>query len=459
MHITNHYLKINTQLILQNSRQNILNKSLTKDVLCFTGNSLQIGQCPNDLQNIDFSKLNTKSDGVIGVNEIGYLAEILKYSPVKSRNIYAIKRVWAPEKAKHQTANPIEQLKTEAQVYEKIKGFKNIPEFYFYNGDFGKSTKAQLNNYLVMGWVDGKQASSKGIFYDHALITNKKISKIFNLIEKFDEVGVIHNDLWAGNILFSKNNVNIIDFNRSYLVNPLTTKENNLIVFKERFLNRYFSDLFHRKGEQAFLDSYQKSLHLEVDYYKNKTKFYKKNNSIENTKLCFEKINELKNILKNPDLLKQKAIKTVFDTDNRCADIYAKYFEFDNYEADFHYKKALNVLKKYPEILGTDKINVLESNIKLTSNLKRFIESNSNSDNLSNIENIDKSLLLLNKNVYSKTERKKLYYIKYLQFCELHKKLESGENINNLKETYKDLLVVRTLKKHFSKFLKNQDGH
>lgn len=436
----------NLQYKPANSKKNFF--TVPKDTVSFSG-KYSIGKLPEAFTGVDILALNKDSKNVLAVNDIGYLAEIIKYFDPKSKKTYAIKRVWSPDKAKHQTADPIKQMEVEANVYQKLEGIKNIPQFYFYNGNFAKEKNSFLNNYVIMSWMDGVPASNKGGNYDFNLVTTKNIKKIYELLNKFDNAGIIHNDLWAANILFQKNDVNIIDFNRSYTYNQHTDFcKNNLDSFKVRFLNRYFSDVYQRQGENNYLNIYKDCLNFEKDYYESKQAFYLKNKNNEAYLYYQECADKLKNEVKNPELLKQNAIKTIFESDIHTGDSFAKYFEFEDEEAACNYKNALNVLKKNPDIIEQGKYNLIRSNIFIANKLSEII------NNQKDIDEAKKILTLLNNNkIYNSDEKAKPYYEGYKNFCEFcikYKNLsESGESTADLMKEYQNLFIVKRLKNYF----------
>ncbi|MFA7657979.1 MAG: lipopolysaccharide kinase InaA family protein [Candidatus Gastranaerophilaceae bacterium] len=380
------------------------------------------------------------------------MAEVIKYFDPESEKIFAIKRVFSPDKAKHQTANPVEQAKIEAQIYEKVKKIKRIPEFYYYNGNSGKNENSILSNYLIISWVDGKSVSKGGALYDFSLITNHNIKQLFSIMSQMDKAGIVHNDLWAGNLLFTPKNVNVIDFNRSYEFNPLKDiSDNNLHGFKKRFLYCYFSDLYKRQGEETYLKKYKDCLKIEIDYYKNKQLFYLTKLNKKGLSHYRKLENGLKQELKNPELMKQDAIKIVFNSDLDCFQTYARYFEFEENEAGFHCQKALRVLNNHPEIVGSEKANLLKSNFIVTSNLNNVLKLHGESK----IEKINKILCLLNNEaVYTKAEREKPYYELFKRFCEFNIKyrdlLKQGRDTGDLRQEYSDLYKIKRLNTYFA---------
>jgi len=424
------------------------------DTLHFTG-KIVIGKLPNEFKNINIVKLNSESKNVVDVNTIGYLAEIIKYFSPETKKTYAIKRVYPRDKAKSVTANPIEQTKTEAYIYKKVKRIKNIPKFCYYNGNLNGKGESALDNYLIMSWVDGDMASKNGAVYDFGLLSNRKIKKLFKTFSQMDEAGVIHNDLWAGNLLFTKKGVNVIDFNRSYEFNPLkNVKENNLHSFKNRFLNCYFSDCYHRKGETAYIQQYKDCLKMESDYYSQKQRYYLRNGNIEGIMHYQNLKNEIKNQFKNPKLLKQKALDTVLNSDINCFEIYAKYFEFGKTQAGFHAKKVIKLLDKHPELANPDKADLYKSNFALVENLKTVMATNKSETWVKTSRNILESIS--NPKIYTQEEQEKPYYKLFKRFCEFNleyaKLKASNQDTNELISEYSDVSQIKCLKDYFSNF-------
>lgn len=436
---------IKTNIYTKNQQNNnyfIKNKN---DFVTFSGN-LCIGKLPSELKNINLASINKNSKNVQLVNTTGYLAEIIKYFSPSAKKNYAIKRVFSPDKAKHQTANPVEQTRIEANIYKRLGRIKNIPKFYYYKGNWGDDAKNLLDNYLILDWVDGVQASEKGIFYNPDLVNSKTLGKLYKTLAAIDKVGVIHNDLWAGNILFKKNDVNLIDFNRSYTFNPQKQiKENNIDSFKTRFVNRFLSDTYQRCGEKKLLETYKICLKAEINYYKSKQFFYfraKNNNGFLYYKQLADKLNLE---LKNQEILKQNAIKTVFESDINCAEIFAKYFEFQDDETSFHFQKALNILNNYPEIINKNKADEIKTNIEVVNKLNNLVKYNGSNKDFENLLKV-----FNNQRKYSVEEKKKPYYDLYRRFCEFNIKWQkSSDSKEKLKQEYADLFKIKRLKEYF----------
>lgn len=417
--------KIKSPLInnLQQVQPSFKTQGIMADTVSFKS-KLVMGKLPDDIK-IDIENINENTHGVIDVNDTGYLAQIFKYRSSQNARTYAIKKVWPDHLAKHISANPVEQLKTEAEIYQRIKGVNNTPKFYYYSGDFSKSQNSEKNNYLVMEWVDGKQASAEGTFYNNKLITKGKLKKLFDLMQKFDQRGVLHNDLWAGNILFTKNGVNLIDFNRSAFFDPVKSPEtNNLDSFKERFLSRYLSDVYEQSGEEALVDLYKTTQLFEADFLKKKSKFLKSNGLDCAAKKLSEQSKAIRQNLKNHDSTRENALNEVIKTDLRCGKIYGKYFEFEDGEALECYKRLEKTLPENPTVT---------SNIKVMSLLKEIMDlsyEHNTEDDFKKFKKIKQ--LLKDETVYPEDERKEVYYQKFSKFADVNMaildKLLNGNN-------------------------------
>ena len=333
----------NTNLV-QNQKLQKRNVGLTIDCVSFNGKII-----PNELKNIDFSKLNEYSTGVLDVINTGTFAQILKFKP--HNQIYAIKRLY-PYKIKQPQGDLLptkrqsleQQLKNEIAVYKKLKGVNEVPQLYLYNAGDKKNPS---NNYIVTGWAEGRIPTRDGAIYDAKLVL-KDLPQLFKTLAEFDNRGVLHNDLWAGNILFSKKGINIIDFNDSKIFNPQKEyKISNLDDLKKRFLNIFLSDVYHRKGKKEFLQTYNECLKLEHRFLIVKKE---SSNSIK-VKIYFdEKIKEIENSIKNSQLLENQAINTIYDSN-----IYwAKMMKIRENQGDFRYylERASKLKLENPEILG-----------------------------------------------------------------------------------------------------------
>ena len=329
---------------VQNQKPKQRNFGLATDCVSFNGKII-----PNELKNIDFSKLNEYSTGVLDVINTGTFAQILKFKP--HNQIYAIKRLYSNKIIQPQAdLIPIKrvsmqkQMEKEIAAYKKLKGVNGVPQLYLYNiGD----KKNPLKNYIVTSWAKGKMPTKDGAIYEIELVT-KNLSQIYNTLAEFDKRGILHGDLWAGNILLSEKGVNIIDFNDSKIFNPQKEyKISNLDDFKKRFLNIFLSDIYHRKGNLEFLQTYSECLKLEKNFLTIKQK---NTNSIKAKMYFDEKIKEIENTLKNPKLLENQAINTIYDSN-----IYwAKMMKIRENQGDFRYylERASKLKLENPEILG-----------------------------------------------------------------------------------------------------------
>lgn len=333
----------NTNLV-QNQKLQKRNVGVTIVCVSFNGKII-----PNELKNVDISMLNKYSTGVLDVINTGTFAQILKFK--LHNQIYAIKRLY-PYKIKQPQGGLLptkrqsleQQLKNEIATYKKLKGVDGVPQLYLYNiGD----KKNPLNNYIVTSWAEGKIPTKDGAIYETELVS-KNLPHIYKTLTEFDKKGVLHGDLWAGNILLSEKGVNIIDFNDSKIFNPQKEyKISNLDDFKKRFLNIFLSDIYHRKGKKEFLQTYNESLKLEHKFLTIKKE------SINNAraKIYFDKkIKEIENSLENPKLLENQAINTIYDSN-----IYwAKIMKIRENQGDFRYylERASKLKLENPEILG-----------------------------------------------------------------------------------------------------------
>lgn len=145
------YNYANTNLV-QNRKPQKRNFRFTTDCVNFNGRII-----PNELKDIDFSKLSENSLGVLDVINTGTFAQILKFN--LQDKTYAVKRLYPYKITQPKDLLPKkrpsleQQLKNEIAIYKKLKGVKGVPQLYLYNaGD--KSNL--LNNYIVTSWAEGK---------------------------------------------------------------------------------------------------------------------------------------------------------------------------------------------------------------------------------------------------------------------------------------------------------------
>jgi|GEM_PF-4850841 len=391
------------------------------DTVSFKNHLITYGKLPKGFDIHNIKELTIHSPGVIESIDTGYLAQVFKYKPAKSSKIYAIKKIWPEHLAKHVTANPVQQLRTEAEAYNLIGNNPNIPKFFAYKGDFSGKKDSFANNYIVMEWVDGVQTSQNGTYYDLNMINKTKLEKIYNLLHEFDTKGIFHNDLWAGNILFTDKDVNIIDFNRASFFNPvLNHNSTNLDSFKERFLWRYFSDVYQKSGENELVDVYKHTLNLEISLLNKRAKFLQSKSNDTGTDELKSKANGLKELLKNNQDLKNYIFKELYTSDLRCGKIYAKYFEFENDEAIESFKRARDVSQTYPEIINNDNktINSTIQIIKMLKNAMNYAKKLKFQESLEIFEKVKQKLN--DSNIYTEAERKEVYYQKFSKFCDIN---------------------------------------
>ena len=295
------------------------------------------------------STLSENSQNVEQVISTGTFAQIFKYA-IDGKN-YAIKRLYPNEivQPQHGLVPMVHeslqtQLQKEIEVYTKLKGVSCVPNLYDYNIDYNNFS----NNYIVTDWIDGKIATKNGAIYDTNLVNKKNLSKLFRILSEFDKKGVLHNDLWAGNILFTKSDVKLIDFNDAKIFNPQEQyKLTNINDFKLRFLNIMLSDVYHRFGKESFLKLYRRCLGFEKEYYTDKINFYKNN---ENAKKYYEnKIKNIDTILHNEENFTKSAIKTIYDSN-----IYwAKMMQIRKTQGDYKYylERAAKIRKENSDII------------------------------------------------------------------------------------------------------------
>ncbi len=447
----------------------------SRDSICFSQTSSTIktqGELPKDIKLETIINLSERSNtpGILDVIDTGYLAQVFKYQPPGSKNIYAVKKVWNEEQTKCITANPVEQLCTEAKVYKRLenKGV-NIPPFYYYQGDFSGKKGSANNNFIVMGWLDGKFVSNEGTFYDFDLIDKGKIQDVFNLIDKFDENGVFHNDLWSANILFNGKGAYAIDFNRAGFFNPKQDYEStNLDSFKERFLWRYYSDIYHRSDdnmqtrEQKLLDMYRYCLGLESGLLKNRANLVSDENG--KAEILLAKAAELDKLTENTSELIKRAVSEIYKSDLRCGRIYSKYFEFKDIEAKLLFERAKIIRQNHPDILP-DEIKMLDANISVVEKLHDIMEKHDETTVGKNLRMFKAMRVTLDDaNAYCEREKQEVYYKKFSRFCDINIKfleelqkgnkavakavLEQPDNKQFFKETkmmhpyYNDLLKL-----------------
>jgi predicted Ser/Thr protein kinase len=372
---------------------------------------------PDDIDKQTIIKLKHDSIGVKKIINSGYLARVFRYESVTGKT-YAIKKTWPEGQQKHATANPVKQLNDEIKAYKKLGDIKGIPQLYGHSNESDNSNILE-NHFLILEWVEGKPVSTDGTFYEFDKINKEKLKKIFDLMFEFDKKGVLHNDLWAANILFTDNDVNIIDFNRSEFFDPHKEySKSNLQSFKERFLHRYLSDINDRLGEDKFLEVYKDILDLEINLLNKRAEFELSNGNLINGCKLINSARKLGSL--QGDEIKNKAVKEIFESDITCGKIYTKYFEFEENEAIKSFQKAGILKKKYPDLFSYNE-KLINSNLDVISNTKLGINQAKDQD----IDNCFKTFQkiqskLKDTSIYSEKEQQEDYYKKLSEFTELN---------------------------------------
>ncbi len=444
-------IKFNTLNRPANGKNNYVNKP-SKDFVSFSGYST-LGTCPKELLNVSVAALSKDSKNVLEICDIGFLAEIIKYFSPETKKTYAIKRAWNSDKIKQPGTDQLEMMKAESQIYKKLADVKKVPKFYFYKGNFTNNENSELDNYMILSWIDGKMSSSKGISYDHKLVNPKTVSKIYEVLYDIDNAGVIHNDLWAGNILFTKRDVNIIDFNRAKVFDVgKDYKQNNLESFKTRFLDRYLSDLYSTKGEKELVSVYEKILKSESKYYAKKSDFYKRNKNHPAADYYKNKRETAQKILTSKEMIKKSAIRTVLTSDLHCADVHMKHFEFGSDETKFHLLKAKSILKSYPQDFPSFNMNMLETNIMIADKLNNIINNEAKIGRIF----LNKILSRLNdRRIYSISETEKSYYKMVKSFCDFYVKYQINPN-RDFADKFPELFESKIFLKYFENLKSKQ---
>lgn len=378
------------------------------------GCKMSMGKLPKEFIGIKISNLNEKSPNVSKMVNIGNWGQIIKYIDPQTKTAYAIKRLWHSFSNIDDANEAIKKLKAEAEIYKQLGKSKELPKFHYYNHDISCSKNSLSNNYLIMNWLDGKTPSNDGFFYDFKLIDLKAIKNTFKSINKLDEAGVIHDDLWAGNILIDKNKVHLIDFDSCFIFNPKTEfKNNNLSNLKLKFLHPYFSDIYQRQGEEAYLKTYKECLKLEISYNRKKELFYLKNKNIEGCRY-YKNLNvELSNELKDSQKMRTQAIQKIFNSSLYCAELYAKSILDEGNLACYSYKRILGLMKKHPQIVDNEKFELIKSNLAIVSRLKEAANS-TKKIKLRKIKEVCD--LINNQKIYTNEEKEKPYYEAFKSF-------------------------------------------
>ncbi len=401
-------------------------RPVKSDVLSFKSSQfVSLGKMPNDINmNVLENPIMTNSP-LDGVYEAKYSAKIYKYVSPLTQNVYAIKRLEKNGYSAEMVNELAKQLELEARShYELDDGKTKVPKFYYYHGDFSGKNGSETNNFIIMEWVKGITASNDSTSYDLDLIRDEDLDDIYDQILRFDIKGILHNDLWPGNILFNKDGVQIIDFNRVERFNPSEDLlKSNLGSFKERFLNRYLSDVYHNYGpkgalnEKKLCEKYKKCVDAEIRLMRNRKNVNYGYCSAQNIKKFFERLHMLEEISTNSNKLRKSALKSVYDSDMRCAKIYSQYFEFNDNEARETFRRARVLLNNNKELFSKDETKLIDTNLEIIDKFQKA-QCILRSGNLEHTKKIfeDIKLKLLDKSIYGDVEINNFYYGRFLSF-------------------------------------------
>jgi tRNA A-37 threonylcarbamoyl transferase component Bud32 len=413
------------------------------NVLSFKASpSVTLGKMPDDITIEDLDKYENDAipNNVLqAVYDAKYCSKIYIYkSPISHKN-YAIKRLCKDGLNQEQIVSLAKQLELEANAHKELYDANaKVPRFYYYQGDFSGTEGSEKNNFIIMDRVKGKNLSLDSTSYDFYLMNNKDLGEIYEQIHAFDKKGILHNDLWSANILFNKEGIKIIDFNRIERFDPVKYPlKTNLDSFKERFLWRYFSDLYHNSDvdkiacEKELLDVYKFSIDKELELLNKKAQIIAEQNKPLPLSLS-EQIQNLSEINSKPELLKSSALNTVYNSDLRCGRIYSQYFEFEDKEAQEVLTRALKIKHDYPNIIEGDDTELIETNMEIISKFKQAKENLANKKYSENLQLFNEIKFKLdNENIFSKTEQKSIYYKRFYDFCsfniKIHEKLATDE--------------------------------
>ncbi len=429
-----------------------------------------LGKIPDDIDIKDLFSTKQVNHNLEAVYDAKYCSKIYKYKSPKSSKTYAIKQLRRNGLRDDRMISLTKQLELEARAHKELNDINaKVPKFHYYQGDFSNSQGSERNNFIIMDWIDGETASNDGTYYDFHLMTNENIDEIYKQIFLFDKSGILHNDLWAANILFNKDGINIFDFNRIERYDPSRELlKSNLDSFKERFLLRYLSDVYQNYSdnksisEQKLYDVYKRSIQNELELMNQKRRIYHNvpNGSVLNKFFAIK--HHLEKQIDNPEILKKAAVQTIYDSDMRCSRIYCQYFEFENNEAIETLNRARNVIKRNINSLDKDESKLIDSNLEIISKFKQT-EKNLKQGNLN--ENLkvfeDIRLKLLDESIYGNEETNQFYYERFLSFTclniEILKFLINGD-ITKAEQFYKtkpkSLKECRRLDEYFTQLEK-----
>ncbi len=416
----------NPYLYLNRVEQKSIIRPAVSNLLSFKSSEfVTLGKMPNDINMNDLENPIKSDSPLDGVYEAKFSAKIYKYVSPLTKNVYAIKRLEKNGYSAEMVNKLAKQLELEARShYELDDGKTKVPKFYYYHGDFSGKNGSEKNNYIIMEWVKGITASNDSTFYDLHLISDKGLDDIYEQILRFDIKGILHNDLWPGNILFNKDGIQIIDFNRVERFNPSEDLlKSNLDSFKERFLNRYLSDVYHNFGpdlslnEKKLCEIYKKCTDNEIRLMKNRKTVNSGYCNTQNIKKFFERLHMLEDISNNSNKLRQTALKSVFDSDMRCAKIYSQYFEFNDNEACETFRRARVLLLNNKDLMSKDKIELIDTNMEIIDKFQKA-QCALKSGNLQKTQQIFKDIesKLTDKSIYGNEETNNFYYGRFLSF-------------------------------------------
>lgn len=255
---------------------------------------------------------------ILDVIETGYNSMVFKVE-IPGIGLCAIKRLRRKDDFRRSAHNVLVEFAKEIEIYQRLKGVDGVPQIY----DFSRNHDENLleENYFIMTWEDGKVASSLwGRHYDLGLITPENLGKIYDTLLEMDKRGVIHNDLWANNILFRENGVTIIDFNLGKVVNPLILYEykhkdyySNLTCFNRLFVDNFLADVYDQKGLAEFNRFNKHIAECEYDFYKKKSVFMLAHDEPRHADYLLKRAMEVKRKLNNPDALEKEGLERILN--------------------------------------------------------------------------------------------------------------------------------------------------
>ncbi len=305
---------------------------------------------------------------VLETIEAGYNSKVFKVIDEQGR-LCAIKRLRTWGDCRRPPDHLFEEFSEEIKIYQLLKGIEGVPQIYDFHLDDNPSYLEE--NYLVMSWVEGKMASEFWArHYDLALITPEKITKVYDILSELDKKGVIHNDLWATNILFGENNASIIDFNMGKVVNPLILYEyeqkdyfSNLKGFNRLFLDNFLADLYCEKGRDEFKKFYLHIAKCEYDFYKKKAVFMLAHDEHNKANYLLKRAIETGKKINNPETLEKEGVSRIFGfcmkeiSRNKTRRIFPQVFAVN-------LPRVLKIVSENPELLDKKTRKILSATAK-----------------------------------------------------------------------------------------------